>query len=270
MKSQCTRYVLSLAALIGLGVHAGCEGNFVMTAPDQIAPAGGQAMAVLRLQRNEFAGFLVPVEKAAIRLQVENGPVRGTFTDKQGYAAAAVPVGNELGKYHLGIAHLDRNGDEAQGFFPVFVWNPEEFLLAVELDGLLKSTDPAAREAMKELANCYHIVYFTDRPPSEHARMHAQLQAAALPDGPILAWQQESWRLEQDGKMWRLVVEDRTISALARLRTQFPELKQGIAFSGKSARAFHEAGLKVNLVGKVKTNVPAKHSAWPDLARNGL
>ena len=72
-------------ALLAAGV-CGCSGEYIMTAPEQVASAGGEAMLVMRLQRREFAFYTPPADKKPIRFQIGKGPLRGAYTDALGYA----------------------------------------------------------------------------------------------------------------------------------------------------------------------------------------
>ena len=78
----------ALMAVLSAALGGGCGGQYILTVPDQVAPAGGQAATVARLQRSEFGSFAPPVKKAALRFQADGGPLRGAYTDSQGYAAA--------------------------------------------------------------------------------------------------------------------------------------------------------------------------------------
>lgn len=238
--------------MLGLALVAGCSGEYTLTVPDQIVPSGGQAVSVVRLQRNEFAGYKVAVKEAAIRFQIDKGPIRAAYTDKNGYAAAPVPAQKILGRYYMSVGHLDRNGEEIQVYAPAYVWDALAPVTAVEMDSLPTDKDAkAAADALGRIAANSYIVYFTTKDVAKHAGAHQRLKDLGYPDGAIVLWQEEGWRLVS-GPMPKVVVEERLISSLVNLRKAFGQFNTGVCTSEKAARAFAEAGLKVRVVGPAK------------------
>ena len=62
-----TRFVLALCLLSVPFALVGCGnsmGDYVLTVPDMVAPAGGEGVAVVRLQRNDFLVMAPPVKDA--------------------------------------------------------------------------------------------------------------------------------------------------------------------------------------------------------------
>ncbi len=239
-----------LIALLTLSLAlAGCGGQFILTVPDQVAPAGGQAVVVVRLQRNDFFVLAPPIEGAAIRFRVEGQDDRAAYTDRLGYAGASVPVGDQVGVHPLSVDHLDREGDQAHARVSAYVWNAQAPAVAVDLDALdLDASQPsdAARQALQKLAaRPANILYLTDRRISRHAEIHRRLAQHNLPDGPVLLWQRESWHVSYvRGWIPVVKVETRLVSQLAGLRETLPRLQLGIAASNPACRAFLAAGLK--------------------------
>ena len=242
-------------------VAGGCSGNYILTVPDQLAPAGGEATAVIRVQRNEFAGYPKAVKDSAIRFQVDGNELRAAYTDKKGYAGAAVPVGNKLGKFYLHVQHLDRTGVDAEAWAPCYVWDPQEYLVAVDLDGLptgASAKDAAA--AVSRVAKSAHVVYFTHEDVDEHGELRRRLEQSGYPDGPVLKWQQEGWHVARTKlNVPYLVIEPRLVSTLSPLRKQFPNFTAGICTRPLAAKAFAQAGLKVTVVGNAKADPSAAH-----------
>jgi hypothetical protein len=266
---------LTLACL-ALAMLAGCSGQYYVTVPDQVAPVGKEATAVVRLERHEFAGWRLPLKEAPVQFRVEQGPPRGAYTDQMGYAAASVPVGKTPGRFYLNVFHPDRSGDEVSVYAPVYVWDATMLVTAVDLDGLPlggKDVD-AARTAINKIACNSYIVYFTQRPVKDHALAHEQLKTANFPDGAILLWQQEAWHFVNEGSMNmpRLVLEDRLVNPIARLKRDFPELRTAICSNELAAKAFAGAGIKAVIIGQAKVNMPnvVNRKSWADLATAGL
>lgn len=228
-------------------VQAGCSGRYVFTLPDQVAPVGGETAAVLRLQRQEVGAWYMPARDALVRFQAENGPLRAAFTDKRGYAAASVPVGDTTGVFFLHVAHTNLRGDEYEAYVPTYVWDPDSYVTAVDVDALPMRHNQAQQKAMATLAAGSYIVYFTDEDVADHAELHEDLARAGYPEGPIIQWSREDWRIVRDtsGKIPRLVLTNKVVSPLDFLKKQFPNLQAGVAGSRIGRRSFGGGGLKL-------------------------
>ena len=265
------------AGCLLLAVPVGCTGNYILTVPDQVAPAGGEAVTVVRLQRSEIALLALPVEIAVIRFRADDGQERAAYTDSLGYAGTTVPVPMKKGTHVLHVTHLDREGDEIYQTVPLYVWDPNRPAVAVDLDSLppawLKEAAAAARQGLQRLAEERNVCYLTRRPVEVHAAAHRDLAAGGYPDGPVLLWQQERWHILREG-MWkvRVVVESKLVSQLPFLRKTFPGLQTGLTDSAASAKAFAEAGMRVLMVGGAAGSGPndVRYADWGDLARRGL
>jgi hypothetical protein len=239
----------TLAAL-GLALFGcGCGGEYVLSAPDQVAPAGGEAVAVVRLGRSEIWRLVLPVEKAGIEFRVGEGPSRAAFTDDYGYAAAAVPVPEKPGKYRMTIAHKDREGDTAAAEAPVYVWDASRAVLAVDLAAVPMDEGyeaGAARRALAEAAKRGNVLYMARQSSRASREAHAALEQAGYPDGPVILWRRQAWHVEP----WTalrlpvVVVERRLISPLPALKEMFPGLTTGVATDSLAAEAFEGASLK--------------------------
>jgi len=216
-----TRLILSV---VGFGLLAGCGGTYVFTAPDQIAPVGGEASAVLRLERQEVAFWYVPARDALVRFQVERSPLRAAFADKNGYAAATVPVGDTTGIFYLQLAHTTLRGNEFETYIPTHVWDPRAAVTAVDIDALSYRSKEPRQAAMADLAERSYIVYFTTRRVGEHAELREKLLRAGYPRGPIV---------------------QRQAGAVELLQQRFPRFETAVARSKKSQRYFASAGLTV-------------------------
>jgi len=271
-------WLVGLLVAAGAGCVGGCGGHYLLTVPDQIAPVGGETVTVVRLQRNDFFVLAQPVDEAAIQFRIEGGPVRGAYTDKLGYAAAAVPVPDAAGRATLTASHIDYYGDEVQQAADVYVWDRDRPVIAVDMDCLpglwLGSSEDAAR-ALRRLVVGANLLYLTRRSARHHAGAHETLTKAGYPRGPILTWQRERWHIVRDEKMLRLpriVVESRLVSQLPEVRKVFPRLTAGVCDSSLAAKAFAEAGMTVVMVGGASADEAAdvvRRDSWADLAAQG-
>ena len=181
-------------------------------------------------------------------------------TDAQGYAAATIPAPAEPGVYTLLVQHGDKEGKEMSAAAPVYVWDPADAVIAVDLDSLPSSGSEvkSARAAVKRLAQDANILYLTRQSISAHEGLHGYIKSAGLPDGPILLWQRENWHMVYEGKynVPRMVVETRMVSPLPTLRRMFPKFAAGVCDSVVPARAFADAGLKSVIVGAARPKAP--------------
>jgi len=223
--------------IFGCGVLglAGCSGQYVLTAPDQIAPVGDEAAVVLRVQRQEVAFWYRPANEALVRMQMAPvpetaeqaalgpGPLRAAFADKNGYAGAAVPVGDVTGIFYLHLAHTNLRGNEYESYIPTYVWDPRARVTAVDIKALPRRHNDVQRAQMAHLAAGSYIVYFTTESIGDHAGLHEKLERAGYPQGPIV---------------------QRQAGVLELLRARFPRLEVGVASSGRIKRYFDAAGLE--------------------------
>ncbi|MGC9454129.1 MAG: hypothetical protein ACP5HU_04630 [Phycisphaerae bacterium] len=259
-----------LAVLLTVSL-AGCGGRYILTAPQQVAPAGGHVRAIVRLQRHEFLRLAPSVEEALLRFSAGDGAVRAAYTDEDGYAAANVPAPAEPGRYALTIRHQDDLGEQFTESVPLFVWSGDATIVAVDADSL--DDDPQAAEALSRIAEDARVLYMTQADISDHRQIGERLVSDGYPDGPVLLWQRRRWRLTE-GK-WRIPkieFEDRLVSRLAELREDFPQLSYGICSGSRPAAAFAKAGLETIVIGDA--DVPDEHvsrrSSWAELAERGL
>ena len=257
-----------------LALQGGCTGHYIVTVPDQVAPAGGECAAVVRLQRSEIAVVALPVKGALMRLRIDDGLERGAYTDKIGYAGTPLPAPNEPGRHTLHVAHMDPEGDEVFKDVPAYVWDPNRPVIAVDMDSLPRSwqgkSAVAARDALQRLAEWGSVCYLTRRSVRHHPAAHRELDRGGYPDGPVLMWQRERWHIVRESR-WRvrIVVESRLVSQLPGLRRMFPRLDMGITGSPLGAKAFSGAGMRVVVVGSAHAAGPnvIRCSSWADLAQ---
>jgi hypothetical protein len=272
----------------GLGLLAlsillnGCGGYYILTVPDQVAPAGGAAPAVVRLQRNDFFVLAIPEEQSLMVMSAAGGPQRGAYTDKEGYAGTTVPVPDEPGRYEMTVFHTDREGEEVRATAPVYVWPADAPIAAVDLDGLPwhgGKKDEAAG-ALNALAAERRILYMTRESVAAHARLHDDLAAAGYPDGPVLVWRRQYWHVE-DPDRWkapRILVTSTMVSQLAEMRRTFANLDVGVCTSRLAARGFAEANLNCAVVGRARARpedvapgaAVRRFDSWSALGEGGL
>lgn len=280
MKTVKTTYLailfVSLACtVLGTG---GCGGYYIMTVPDQVSRSGGQVVPVARLQRNDFFILAVEVKKTPLVFRIDKGQERAAYTDNMGYAGVQLDVPHSPGKYNLNVLLQDFEGEVVQQNVPVFVFDPSEPVVAVELDclpneGSLYSDEVAA--AMRSIARRANIIYLTRRDPSTQAAAHEWFKRAGLPDGPVLLWQRQRWHIVREGRfnLPRIVIESRLDSQLDSLKEVFPNFTTGICQSNLAGKAFREAGLTPIFVGKtppLEFRNSEMRTDWKDLEARGL
>jgi len=262
----------AVLACLAACLAGGCGGQYILTAPDHVAPAGGEVHVVVRLQRSDFFVLALAAKGAAMRFRVADGPLRAAYTDELGYAAAAMPAPEAPGRHELDVQHMDAEGEEVAARANVFVWPREAALLAVDLDALPAGwvpEGPAAAEAVRLLAGSGGVIYLTQAQAKGHAAARARLEAEGYPPGHVLTWQAERLHIVREGewRLPRLVVEHRLVSQLGRLRETFPKLAAGVCTSGLAAKAFAEAGLRAIIVGAAAPEglEVQCHPSWPAL-----
>ena len=272
-----TRFILALCLVGGLLLSGGCGGDYILTVPDMVAPAGGGGVAVVRLQRTDFMFVPMAVKEALIQFQAGDEPPRGAFTDALGYAGTSLTAPQKPGRYKLKAGLSDRWGDEVRAEAKAYVWDAKAPAVAVDLDclpGMALGFSKQSSLALGRAAKGANILYLTRRGASSHAKLHAQLANAGYPDGPILEWQRQYWHIVRDGKYYnmpRLVFESRLVSQLPDLRTMLPGLTAGICEDYLAAKAFAEANMRVVVVGgaKVEAKDVVRRASWSELAEKG-
>jgi hypothetical protein len=251
-------WLLLAPAVVAAG---GCGGQFILSAADQVAPVGGRAGAVVRIQRTELAFLPLAVPGAAVRLQIGDAPPRAARTDKHGYAAAAVVAPNRQGVYTMLIRHQNIDGEEASAGVTAYVWAPDSKIVAVDLDCLPEAGKEAedARAALRRVGGDGKVLYLTESDCMPSEQLHKLLEARGYPDGPILPW--------RHGGRFR-----KEASPLLRLKETFPNLGLGVCHSREAAGAFARAGMRCAIVGKVQAGSPnaTVRSSWAELVAKGL
>ena len=266
-----------MLTLLPLTVLAGCGGQYVLTVPDQVAPAGGDAAVVVRLQQNELAQMKRSIKSEPIRFRIGDGPLRSAFTDDLGFAAAAVPAPTKPGKVLLWAAMQNVEGDEVTAEASVWVWAGDRAVVAVDLDCLPGPSDAdcsQARAAMGELSGKANLLYLTRISPYDQAAARGKLRACDYPDGPVIVWQRQYRHFARTGrlKLPSIVTEAHMASRLSYLREVFPSLTVGICDSARSAAAMAQAGTQPVVVGRVDLDklTFTRRASWADLARRGI
>jgi len=263
--------------LLASALNGGCGGYYILTVPDHIAPSGGEAVVVSRLQRNDFFVLSVPVSDAAIRFRLGGEQLRGAYTDETGYAGTVLEAPDEPGAYRLNVAHMDPEGEEVQAWAPLYAVSPDRDVIVVDKDCLPTGRDEEvydAARAISHLARKSSILYLTRTPVKEHRQAHQELQALGYPDGPILPWRRKRWHIVRSGRfnLPRVVFESHLESQLSTLRGMFDGLNVGLCGSPIAARAFADAGMRTIFVGKEEVDVPnlTRRISWSEFAAAGL
>lgn len=241
--------------VLGLSVGlAGCGGQYVVSAPDQVGAAGSEAPVVIRLQRNDFFVLDMAWKEAPIRFHISRGGQRVAYTDDDGYAGTLVPTPVKPGHYAVTIEYQDLDGEEIFAQAPVYVWDPAETVVVVEYEALpmdvLDLEAAEAAEALQAVAKGARIVYLTRYDVDEHQYAHQQLAAGGYPAGPVLRWTRERYPVKKRKygiTHWRMA--PMLVSQLDALKQTFPKLSIGIASTGLAAETFAGIGLKTYMVG---------------------
>ena len=267
-----TAAVVLLVAALG-----GCSGKYILTIPDQVAPPGGHASAVLRLQQYEFGAIRRIIEDGPMRLSVAGLAEKGCFTDELGFSAASVPVPKEPGKYDLLVQMQNAQGHETSGTAPVYVWTRNSDIVAVDADSIDMSDTlqvARARKALSQIAADAHILYLTRRHAEDVHLVRAALTEAGYPDGPVLVWLRSYWHLVRTGRLSvpKIVTEANLVCDLARMRETFSGLKVGISASPAAIRAFAKAKMTPVVVGDAHVDGlrGLRRTSWSRLAAGGL
>jgi hypothetical protein len=261
-----------------LALCPGCSGYYVLTAPDAVGPAGGEATVIARLQRRELPMYWPGVKDAPLRFQVGDGIERSAYTDEEGYAGVPLAAPKDPRAYPMVVRLQDREGDEMAAEATFYSLAPDRPVAAVDLDSLPDrgaADASAACSAVRRAAREMNVLYMTRAAISGHRERHQWLASQGYPDGPILPWQHEWWRIERDPKfnVPKVVFERRLVSQLGQLRATFRLIRAGICRSDLAARSFRDASLPVVFIGaKVDQDIKnvTLRSSWAELAERGF
>jgi len=280
------QYIMALAALLaGVCALGGCEGEYILTVPDQIARIGETANVVIRVERYEVGSLRMDIEGAPIRLQVGDLTEHGAFTDEMGftglltdagYAGTAVEVPKKEGRYVLKVSLQDDLGDEAYAEAPLYVWPHDVSVTAVDLDALPRAKDVAAvlaKDALDEIAKTSRLVYFTQNDVGDNPTTRGKITGCGYPEGPLFTWRRSYTHYVRTGKLRlpRRIIESRLVMHLGYLRKLFPGLKTGVCTTEAAAREFARVGIRPVIVGPVEIldlNT-TRRVDWPRLKQHG-
>jgi len=268
MMRNITGVIFCSAILLAGGFLSGCGGYYVLTVPDQVAPVDGKAVATVRLQRNDFLVLVLPEKGQPMRFSIQDpgadsgsggrGREMSAQTDLEGYAGvpfsmSAPPVNGKPGVYTLEVRLQDMYGDRLKRRSRLFVWDPQQHLIAVEMDALpmFGSGKEKATAALRRAKRKANIVYLTEHSMRDYESQHNLLAEAGYPDGPILLWQYRRWRMKKVGSLGVTIITfDPSLRGnLQLLLKDFPNLKTGVCSSSEAREAFLEAGLDPIVIG---------------------
>jgi hypothetical protein len=171
--------------MLAAAVLGGCGGQYALRAGDQVAAAGGEAPVVVRLLKNDFLVLNLPVDNAAIRFQADGQPVRAAYTDKSGYAAAAVPAPKEPGTYPLRVSHLDRYGREVDACVTLYVWPRESRIVVVRAEDALAGGADGGPQLLAQVRDA-RVVYWSDEDFDDREELLNRLRKSSWPAGPLV------------------------------------------------------------------------------------
>ncbi|MCD6364646.1 MAG: hypothetical protein J7M14_02100 [Planctomycetes bacterium] len=267
---------LSLCTVFGAAL-GGCSGQYVLTVGDQIAPTGGAAAVVVRLQQYEFATHKRSLQDMPVRFRIDDGPERAAFTDELGFAGVSLAAGKTEGKKRLLVSLQTASGDEVSTEAPLYVWNKNSPIVAVDLDSLPDKADPQAPHAAKALGKLSadtHILYLTRQSPYRKARIRAKVAALGYPDGPILLWRWKDWHFVRTGRLrlYWIVIEANLASRVSYLTKLMGNFRAALCGSAETADVFLRAGITPVIIGN-KRPAPAgltAYRSWADAAAKGI
>jgi hypothetical protein len=292
------RKIALLIILLATVSSGGCGGYYILTVPDQLGRKNGSVVPVARLQRNDFFILALAVRDMPIRFRVypagtaprdgelprpnaKCGLERISATDENGYAAIRIPtleppICDRPGKYDLNVSLQDsQEGEEISAVVPVFLWDYKKSAIAVDYDCLPPETfgeEADAAAAVCKLASKANILYLTSRKAQSRESYHDRLTRGGFPDGPVLQWQRERWRVVKDKRFkYRVVIETRLVSQLQQLTVAFPKLNVGVCRSDLAAKAFVNAGMKCIVINNqwIKGSKLEHRESWADLTAKG-
>jgi len=164
---------------------SGCSGEYILTAPDVVCPAGEKAALIFRLQRREFWKITPPKKNATVMVHLPDGTVRCALTDENGYAAIAFIVPSRCGVYQVRFYYQDVEGQELSAKGNVYSLSMDDRFVVVDMDSLPRSgTDlSSACLALKRLSQNAQLIYVSEKLGYTPATARGLLRIRGYPKG---------------------------------------------------------------------------------------
>ncbi len=243
--------VAALAAFV-----AGCGGEYMLTVPDTVTVAGGDAPVVVRLQQKEFWRHTPAQADAVVRLWVLPEQKRAAYTDEYGYAASAVAVPAQPGRYAVTVCHKTPRGVDVRQLGACYVLKPRRLVVVVDFSAIdTPATARAAAEALDMLGQAgVQVAYASTAMAPRPEKAHQWLTWLGLPDGPVLGW---SWR-----KDWRRRPVEVT-GSMRGVRDYVPAMAVAVGYDEEFCRAAEHLNMAAVRLGGAGGPTPG---GWADFA----
>ncbi|MCP4250219.1 MAG: hypothetical protein GY778_24510 [bacterium] len=181
---------------------SGCASPYLMTVDDVVCPVDEKVRLIGKLEYRGVAVFNKGLDDGQIRFYLDGQPVGEDDTNDEGYARIKRRFASP-GRRRLEIRYRDGRGRTQSAEATVFVWDPSQPILVVDVDNTLAHTKKrylfsrgpdrsapfaTAVEVLTELADHFRVVYLTARPRELAVKTRQWLAAHDFPAGPVLTW----------------------------------------------------------------------------------
>ena len=250
---------------------SGCSGEYILTAPDVVCPAGEKAALIFRLQRREFWKITPPKKNATVMVHLPDGTVRCALTDENGYAAVAFIVPSRCGVYQVRFYYQDVEGQELSAKGNVYSLSMDDRFVVVDMDSLPRNGPDlsSACLALKRLSRNAQLIYVSEKLGYTPATARGLLRIRGYPEGPVVyfnkipRWYQ--YRLSRQGWRVRAVKPTRTDDALTHLYNRLKKPTYAITADDLTARTFLNIGMKVIFVGRNGIGEAMTVNSWEEV-----
>ena len=260
-----------VATILLMFFLSGCSGEYILTAPDVVCPAGEKAALIFRLQRREFWRITSPQKNATVMVHLPDGATRCALTDKNGYAAVAFVVPSRSGVYQVRFYYQDVEGQELSAKGNVYSLSKDDRFVVVDMDSLPKSglDLSSACLALKRLSQNVHLIYVSEKLGYTPAAARGLLRMRGYPEGPVVCFnkipQWYQYRLCRQGWRVRAVKPTRTDDNLTHLYNRLKKPTYAITADDLTARTFLNIGMKVIFVGKDSVGEAMTVDSWKEV-----
>jgi hypothetical protein len=204
----------------------GCASNLKLTVEDSIGRPGEKARLTARLWSMEATVLNQQPEKRDLEFYLDGLLIGMKETGQGGYTSIGYRA-KKVGLQRVTVMYIART-NKVQATGRLFVWNPNDRILLVELDGIAGQKNKAgdilpaldvsapvagAPEALRELANQYHIVYLTNHSRDDLPQARGWLEKNDFPAGPVLIWDIEKIQTDFSGARIGIANTDRAYQA---------------------------------------------------------
>ena len=194
-------------------VSAGGCSPYVLTVEDRLCPVGEDIKLIGKLEIRGVGVWNKGLDDRELSFYIDDRLVDRDDTNDDGYADVKRRF-RRAGTHRLTVVYADPDtgARKATGAARVFVWDEQDPILIVDIDGTISRANPAglfnagpdrstpmprAPGTLRRLADRFRVVYLTARPRDLLDKTRDWLRHSGFPGGPVLTWDVDRYEWSQ-------------------------------------------------------------------------